>query len=157
MARLQKWTLAGDNDKATVVVYGRTENWNFFVNTDATDELQDCKAGIIKATAAVKEHTRRKYFGDTNPVNVGSQSDGRKILSGVPRSSGNALPGRTVILATDPDTWDGGDEKRSFQYVGNFKDLFMHLQADAEKDIIIYNNTGTRYRVCATAPEGQVA
>ena len=153
MARLQKWTLEGDNDKATVVVYGRTENWNFFVKTDAEDELQECKSGLIKSSKAVKEHTRRKFVGDTNPVNVGSQSDGRKILTGVTRSSGNALPGRTVILATDPETWDGGDEKRQFQYVGNFKDLFMHLQEDAEKDIIIYNNTGTRYRVCA-AEEG---
>ena len=154
MARLQKWTLKGDNDKATVVVYGRVENWNFFVNTDASDELQECQEGEIVATGAIKAHTRRKFFGDENPVNVGSQSDGRKILSGVSRSSGNALPGRTVTLATDPETFDGGDEKRSFQYVGNFKDLYMHLQADAEKDIIVYNNTGTRYRVCATEAEG---
>ena len=154
MARLQKWTLAGDDEKATVVVYGRTENWNFFVKTDATDEMQACKDGSIKSTAAVKEHTRRKYFGDTTPVNVGSQSDGRKILTGVVRSSGNALPGRSVIFTTDPDTWDGGDEKRQFQYVGNWKDLFMHMQANAGKDIIMYNNTGTRYRVCATVAEG---
>jgi len=154
MARLQKWTLAGDNDKATVVMYGRVENFNFFAKDPVTDEMQECKDGLIKATAAVKEHTRRKYFGDPTPVNVGPQSDGRKILTGVTRSSGNALPGRTVIFATDPETWDGGDEKRQFQYVGNWKDLFMHMQANAGKDIIMYNNTGTRYRVCATAPGG---
>lgn len=154
MARLQKWTLAGDNDKATVVMYGRIENFNFFAKDPVTDEMQECKNGLIKATAAVKEHTRRKFVGDTTPVNVGSQSDGRKILTGVVRSSGNALPGRSVIFTTDPDTWDGGDEKRQFQYVGNWKDLFMHMQANAGKDIIMYNNTGTRYRVCATVAEG---
>ena len=154
MARLQKWTLAGDNDKATVVMYGRIENFNFFAKDPVTDEMQECKNGLIKATAAVKQHTRRKFFGDTTPVNVGSQSDGRKILTGVVRSSGNALPGRSVIFTTDPDTWDGGDEKRQFQYVGNWKDLFMHMQANAGKDIIMYNNTGTRYRVCATVAEG---
>jgi hypothetical protein len=150
MARLQKWTLPGDNDKATVVMYGRTENFNFFAKTPVTDELQECVDGLIKQTAGVKEYNRKRYFGDQTGVRVGPQSDGRKILTGVPRSSGNALPGRTVIFATDPDTWDGGDEKRQFQYVGNFKDLFMHMQSNAGKDIIIYNNTGTRYRVCAT-------
>ena len=154
MARLQKWTLPGDNDKATVVMYGRTENFNFFAKEPVTDELQECVDGLIKQTAGVKEYNRKRYFGDQTGVRVGPQSDGRKILTGVPRSSGNALPGRTVIFATDPDTWDGGDEKRQFQYVGNFKDLFMHMQSNAGKDIIIYNNTGTRYRVCATEENG---
>ena len=150
MARLQKWTLEGDNDKATVVMYGRIENFNFFAKTPVTDEMQECKDGLIKSTGAIKEYNRLRYFGDSTGVRIGPQSDGRKILTGVPRTSGNALPGRTVIFATDPDTWDGGDEKRQFQYVGNFKDLFMHMQGNAGKDIIIYNNTGTRYRVCAT-------
>ena len=154
MARLQKWTLNNDDLAATVVVYGRTENWNFFVNTDVTDELQDCYTGSTTDTAAVKSHTRRKYPGDTNPVTVAAQPEGRRILTGVTRSSGNALPGRTVILATDPDTWDGGDEKRQFQYVGDFKDLYMHLAGDAEKDIIVTNSTGTRYRICATIDNG---
>ena len=150
MARLQKWTLPATETIGEVVMYGRIENFNYFAKTPVTDELQECVDGLIKQTAAVKEHTRKKYFGDPNPTNVGPQSDGRKVLTGVPRSSGNALPGRTVIFATDPETWDGGDEKRQFQYVGNFKDLFMHMQGNAGKDIIIYNNTGTRYRVCAT-------
>ena len=150
MARLQKWTLEATAEIGEVVMYGRVANFNFFAKTPATDEMQECVDGIIKTSGAIKEYNRLRYFGDPTGVRVGPQSDGRELLSKAPRTSGNARPGRTVVFATDPETWDGGEENRRFQYTGTFKDLFMHMQGNAGKDIIIYNNTGTRYRVCAT-------
>lgn len=154
MARLQRWTLPAGAESGAVTIYGRTENWNFFTNTDVTDDLQECKAGLIKNTQPVKSHSRRRYPGDETPITVAAIPDGRKILGSVPKSSGSALPGKTMIMATDPDTWDGGAEKRQFQYVGKFRDLYKYLEQDAEKDIILYNHTGTRYRICAVVAEG---
>lgn len=151
MAYLQKWTLPeGTNNSGasygSVVIYGRVENWNFFFETPVTDELKACKEGIIKTTAKPKTHNRRGYPGDTG-TSV-EHTEGRKVLGGVSRTSGNALPGKTLILQTDPETWDGGEEKRSFQYVGLWRDLYLQMQADAGKDIIAYNHTGTKYRIC---------
>ena len=152
MARTQMWilpegTTASGQPYGIVKVYGRVENWNFFFETPVTDALKPCKAGIIKTTKTPKTHNRRAYPGDPTGTSV-EHSAGRKVLGGVSRSSGNALPGRTLILMTDPETWDGGAEKRSFQYVGKWRDLFLQMEADAAKDIIAVNYTGTRYRIC---------
>lgn len=152
MARLQKWTLpagktSGDVDFGEVVLYGRVENWNFFFETTVEDELTACKSGLIKTSKTPKTHNRRAYPGDTTGTSV-EHSTGRKLLTGVTRTSGNALPGKSLILMTDPETWDGGAEKRQFQYVGLWRDLFLQMQNDAAKDIIAINHTGTRYRVC---------
>ena len=152
MARLQKWTLAagtssGGDPMGEVIIYGRTENWNFFFETAVTDELTECKSGRITQTKEPKTHNRRGYPGDPTGTSV-EHTGGRNILTGVPRRSGNALPGRTLILMTDPETWDGGAEKRQFQYVGKWKDLYLQMESDAGKDIIAVNHTGTRYRIC---------
>ena len=152
MARTQMWTLpegttASGQPYGSVRIYGRTENWNFFFETQAVDELKPCQPGIIQTSRVPTTHRRRGYPGDDTGTSV-EHSAGRKLLGGVPRSSGNALPGRTVILMTDPETWDGGAEKRSFQYVGRWRDLFLQMEADAAKDIIAVNYTGTRYRIC---------
>ena len=151
MARIQKWTLpagttTGGAAFGEVVLYGRVENWNFFFETDVSDELQGCTAGLIRDTAIPKTHTRRAFPGD-----VGTSVEHynpRQILSGVSRRSGNALPGKTVTLMTDPDTFDGGDEKRSFQYVGKWRDLYLQMESDAALDIIAVNHSGARYRIC---------
>lgn len=151
MARTQRWTLPEGTTTSgqpfgAVTIYGRTENWNFFFETPVTNDL-DCKSGIIKTSATPKTHTRRRYPGDTTGSSVESTT-GRKLLGGVDRKSGNALPGKTLILQTDPETWDGGAEKRSFQYVGAWRDLYLQMEADAGKDIIATNYSGTRYRIC---------
>lgn len=165
MARTQMWTLpegttASGQPYGIVKVYGRVENWNFFFETPVSDELRTCQAGVIKTSATPKTHKRRAYPGDETGTSV-EHSAGRKLLGGVSYTSGNALPGRTVILMTDPETWDGGAEKRSFQYVGKWRDLYLQMEADAGKDIIAVNYTGTRYRICEetgdTTPEGFAA
>lgn len=151
MARTQRWTLPEGTTTSgqpfgAVTIYGRTENWNFFFETPVTNDL-DCKSGIIKTSATPQTHPRRRYPGDTTGTTV-EHTTGRKLLGGVDRKSGNALPGKTLILQTDPETWDGGAEKRSFQYVGAWRDLYLQMEADAGKDIIATNYSGTRYRIC---------
>ena len=152
MARVQNWVLpagttASGQEFGEVKIFGRVENWNFFFETPVEDQSKGCKAGLIKEHKIPKKHTRRKYPGDTNPSNVESLNK-RKVLGNVVYTSGNALPGWTLILQTDPETWDGGAEKRQFQYVGKWRDLYLQMESDAAKDIIATNYTGARYRIC---------
>jgi hypothetical protein len=150
MARTQKWTLVGDD--ATYdgfVVYGRIENWNYFVKTKISFDALACPSGTVTQSKQVKSHTRERYPGDPAPITVASIPDGRKVYKNASKRSGGALPGSTVTFSTNPETWDGGDEERSFQLVGNISDLAMYLKGDAEKDIILTTSRGTNYLICA--------
>lgn len=152
MARVQHWVLPAGTTASgaaygSVKIYGRVENWNFFFETEVEDQSKGCKAGLIKTTKTPKTHKRRLHPGDTVGTSV-EHTAGRKVLGGVVYTSGNALPGRTLTLQTDPETWDGGAEKRQFQYVGKWRDLYLQMESDAAKDIIATNYTGARYRIC---------
>ena len=152
MATVQKWVLKATTTTTgqtigDVTLYGRTENWNFFFETPVTDVLGGCSPGAIKESADIRTFNRRKHALDTTGYNVPGNRK-MKLLTGVSRTSGSALPGKSLVLSTNPDTWEGQQEKRSFQYVGSWRDLFLHMEDDAGKDIIAYNHTGTRYKIC---------
>lgn len=145
MSRTQMWTLnKGQDDE--VRVYGDVNNWNFWHETPVTDELNPCTLVTTKNTAEVKSHTRKRYPDDQ--VGITIKAHPRIVLDGAKYTSGNALPGKVVFYATDPETWDGGDEERAFMYVGDFKHLFLFSQGDASKDIYITNASGAKYHIC---------
>ena len=155
MARTQKWTLVGDGSTYDgFEVYGRIENWNYFVKTDISLDAVACPEGTVVQSNPVKSHQRQRYPGDKAPITVAAIPAGRKVYKNASKRSGGALPGRTITFATNPETWNGGDEERSFQFVGNISDLAMYLKGDAEKDIILTTNTGTSYLICAAAGNG---
>lgn len=159
MARTQKWYIGSDseNDRNGFWMYGRSENWNYFVKTDVDLSEATCPTATVQRSGPVKSHTRQRYPGDPAPITVASAPEGRRVYKNASKRSGGALPGKTVIFATNPETWDGGDEERAFQLVGNISDLAMYLKDEAEKDIILTTNTGTNYLICAAeavAPGG---
>ena len=155
MARTQKWTLVGDGSTYDgFEVYGRIENWNYFVKTDIAFDEVACPEGTVTQSKAVKSHERQRYPGDPAPITVASIPGGRKIYKNASKRSGGALPGYTITFSTNPETWDGGDESRQFQLVGNIADLAMYLKGDAEKDIILTTHTGTSYLICAAVGGG---
>ena len=153
MAFVQQWEISNGAQSDPVTYYGRTENFNYFVKTPVEDEV-GCAPGVTKQSGAVKDYKRRRYPGDTSPVNIPAIPEGRQYLYKANKRSGNALPGRTITFATNPETWDGGDEKRSFQYVGDWKEIIKYLESDASKDIIVTNHTGARVLVCAADAGG---
>ena len=153
MSFVQRWEVDNGGGADPVIYYGRTENFNYFVKSAVSDETA-CSAGVTKQTGAVKSYTRRRYPGDPAPVNVPAIPAGRQYLYKANKKSGNALPGKTITFATNPETWDGGDEKRSFQYVGDWKEIIKYLESDASKDIIVTNHTGARVLVCAAEVGG---
>ena len=152
MAKTYRMKFVGDDATyGAFDIIGYPESWNFFVKTDISMDDLACPEGTVAQSGAVKSHSRQRYPNDQAPITVAAIPGGRKVYKNASKRSGGALPGITVNLATNPETWDDGDEARSFTLVGNIADLAMYLKGDAEKDIILTTNTGTKYLICAAA------
>ena len=158
MARTQFWETSGGGQASAVKWYGRCANFNFFMTTEVEDEWLKNSAGVTKQTAKVKEHSRRRFPGDPSPINVKEQPEGRQILYKANKRSGAALPGYTIVLATNPDTYDGPPERRSFQVDGDWKEVIKYIESDAKIDVVVSTGRGAS-SVCKAAGgnEGQAA
>ena len=109
-------------------------NFNYFVNTPVTP---DSAGGIVNGSSTVKASTRRLYYNDTTPVNVGAHS--RDYMYDPGRRVGNALPGFSFRL-------DDGVENRQFTLVGNVMDLHAYLVGEAKMALKLYTQ-GARYNI----------
>lgn len=117
-------------------IIGDLANINYFLNTPLTP---DSTTGVVNKTANVKAHTRRRYSGDNNPVNVSANT--REFLYDPGRRNGSALPGNPFILAD-------GTETRSFMYTGDFVDLHAFFVGDAKMDLVLYSQSAA-YSIAA--------
>lgn len=154
MARVQKWTLeakttTSGSSAGAVTIYGRLENWNYFFDTVADDQLSECKAAVVKTSVTPKDHKRRSNALDTTGTNV-IPTTGRRYLTGITRTSGNALPGKTLIVSEVGESVDDEVEQRAFQYVGTWTDLYLHMEDSNRMDIYAYNESGAKYLICET-------
>ena len=162
MAKVQKWTLeakttTSGSSAGAVTIYGRLENWNYFFDTVADDQLQSCQPAVVATSVIPSEHKRRSNALDTTGSNV-IPKVGRRYLKSVTRTSGNALPGKTLIVSEIGESLDDEVEKRSFQYVGTWTDLYLHMEDGNRMDIYAYNESGARYLICeTTVAETQIA
>ena len=162
MAKVQKWTLeakttTSGSSAGAVTIYGRLENWNYFFDTVADDQLQSCKSAVVATSVVPSEHKRRSNALDTTGSNV-IPKVGRRYLKSVTRTSGNALPGKTLIVSEIGESLDDEVEQRSFQYVGTWTDLYLHMEDGVRMDIYAYNESGAKYLICeTTVAETQIA
>ena len=122
-------------------IYGEPANINYFLNTPLTPDSVD---GVTNATSAVKAHTRRRYSGDTTPVNVSASS--REYLVDPGRRNGAAIPGNPMIV-------DDGVERRQFHYTGNFVDLHAFFVGQAKMALTLYSQSAA-YDIAAAQAEG---
>lgn len=150
MARTQFWETSGGGQADPVKWYGRCANFNFFMTTAVDDEWLKNSAGVTKQTAKVKEHSRRRFPGDPSPITVNEQPEGRQTLYKANKRSGSQLPGYTIVLATNPDTYDGAPERRSFQVDGDWKEVIKYIESDCKIDVVVITENGAS-SVCAVA------
>lgn len=118
-------------------IYGEPANINYFIKSTLEP---DSATGVVNKTTTVKAHTRRRYVGDTSPINVSGSS--REFMYDPGRKVGNALPGFAFIL-------DDGTEKRQFTLDGNVMDLHAWLLTEINNDTRLYTQ-GARYDLTAT-------
>ena len=122
-------------------IYGEPANINYFVETDLTPVSE---AGAETRQSSVSAHTRRRYVGDTNPINVsGSQ---REWLYDPGRKVGNALPGSPFILSD-------GIETRQFTLQGDIVDLHSYLVGEASMDLTLRTGDGAKYKIKAVSQQ----
>ena len=124
-------------------IYGEPANINYFVETDLTPVSAE---GAQTRTSTVGAHTRRRYVGDSNPINVsGSQ---REWLYDPGRKVGNALPGAPFILSD-------GTETRQFTLQGNIVDLHAYLVGEASMDLTLTSADGAKYTIAQATGGGE--
>jgi len=152
MAQLQKWEISNGPSGSECVFYGRVANFNYFVTTPVVDELGNQSAGVTKQSKSVQAHTRRRYPGDSAPVNVAAIPSGRQYLYKANKTSGSARPGKTIIFADVPGAEQG--EQRQFQYTGDWKEVIKYLESDAAKDFVVQQENGSKVLIAAAEGGG---
>lgn len=122
-------------------IYGEPANINYFLKTALVPDSVD---GVVNAQSDVKAHTRRRYAGDSTPINVSSAT--REYLVDPGRRNGAAIPGNPMIV-------DDGVERRQFHYTGNFVDLHAFFVGNAKMALTLYSQSAA-YAIAEAAGEG---
>ena len=120
-------------------IYAEPDNINIFLEDVLEPDTID---GPENVQSTVGGHTRRRYPGDATPINVSGHT--RTFVVDPSRKSGNALPGRSFMLAALGAN-DVIVEKRQFTFKGDFKDLLAWARASVGQKSFLYMNTGARY------------
>jgi hypothetical protein len=135
MSTIQKHSIENSN----AAIYAVTENLNYFLASDLTP---DEAAGVTNEQASVSSFTRRRYAGDTTPINVSSHQ--REYMVDPGRRNGSATPGKEMIL-------DDGTERRSFTYTGPWMDVHAFLVTGLKTGITKCYSESARYDITVAA------
>lgn len=112
-----------------LAIYGEPANINYFITTPLVPVSE---GEVVNKTSAVSASTRRRYAGDTSPINVSGST--REYLYDPGRRNGAAVPGNPFIL-------DDGTEKRAFHYSGTVLDLHAWLVGEAAMDLVLFSQS----------------
>ena len=127
-------------DGTDAAIYGETANLNYFL---ADDLEPDTSTGIVNLQSSVSAFTRRRYSGDSTPINVSSHQ--REYMVDPGRRNGSATPGKEMIL-------DDGVEKRSFTYTGPWMDVHSFLVGALKPGITKCYSESARYDIEVEQP-----
>ena len=136
---IEKFTIAGSD----TAIWAEADNLNYFLKTPL---VPDAATGVTNKQAVVKAHSRRRYPGDPNPINVSSHSRSFMIDPGAKFSRG--LPGKPFRVVGDPGM--PGEENRQFTFQGDWADVHALFVGDAKMLVQLYSGRG-RYTVAAAA------
>lgn len=128
-----------------MTLIGETANINYFLQTPLVPKTDE---DATNKQVRVKAHMRRQGPGDASKINVPEQM--REVLVDPTRTSGSALPGRTVTLVGNPGMIN--EERRSFTLVGRWVDFHAYLVSHAKMYIYAYNHTGAKSKIKAATP-----
>lgn len=137
---IQKFTITGTD----TAIWAEPANLNYFLKTPLTP---DTAGGVVNKQSAVKAHTRRRYPGDPNPINVSASAREYMVDPGAKFSRG--LPGKPFRVVGDAGL--PGEEIRQFTYQGDWMDVHSLFVGDAKMQVHLYSGRG-RYIVDGVAP-----
>ena len=134
---IEKFTI-GSSDTA---IWAEADNLNYFLKTPITP---DAAVGVSNKQSMVKAHSRRRYPGDPNPINVSSHQRSFMVDPGAKFSRG--LPGKPFRVVSDAGL--PGEENRQFTFQGDWADVHALFVGDAKMLVYLYSGRG-RYTVAA--------
>ena len=129
---------AANGRKQMVLYYNDIRSINFFLNTPLVAD-EDGEKEV--RTKQIPGHQRRRGPSDSNPVNV-TQSTATYLYDPTLKS-GNALPGRSIILQTTKNA--DVDATRSFTLVGRAVDFESFFDDQMKYETYVYFSEGGRH------------
>jgi len=138
---IQKFTISGTD----TAIWAEPDNLNYFLTTPLTP---DTAGGVQNKTATVKAHTRERYPGDPNPINVSSHS--REFMVDPGAKSSRGLPGKSFRVVSDPGM--PSQEIRQFTYQGDWMDVHALFVGDAGMMVQLYSGRSRYIVEAAGAP-----
>ena len=143
-----KSTIAEDGTRGAFVIYYKDiRSINWFLNTALEDDETD---DPTRKTKSIPGHQRRRGPSDANPINV-KQSNADYLVD-PSLKSGNALPGRSIILATTPNA--DIEAKRQFTLVGRAIDFIEWARTQMKYETYVYLSEGGRHTLPPTISQG---
>lgn len=134
--------------KQFVLYYNDIRSINWFLNT-ALEADEEGEAEV--RTKNVPGHQRRKGPSDQTPTNV-TQSTVRYLYDPTLKS-GNALPGRSIILQTTKNA--DIDATRRFTLAGNAVDFREYFKDKMKYETYVYFSDGGRHTLPPTLAQGE--
>lgn len=132
---IQKHSLDGTD----AAIYAESDNLNYFLSTPLE---ADSSSGVTNVSASVSAFTRRRYAGDTTPINVTAHQ--REFMIDPGRRNGSATPGKEMIL-------DDGTERRVFTYTGPWMDVHAFLTTGLKEGTTKCYSESARYDITVGA------
>ena len=146
---MPKTTIPEDGTRSSFTIYYkdlRSINW-FLKEPLVPDETKEKEV----RQKSIPGHQRRRGPSDQNPINV-SQSTANYLYDPTLKS-GNALPGRSIILQTTENT--DVDESRQFTLVGRAVDFDQYFSGKMKLETYVYFSEGGRHTLKAALEENQ--
>ena len=136
---MAKTTIKEDGTRGKIVVYyNDVRAINYFLNTDL---VPDEEGERERRTKTIPGHQRRRGPSDQTPINV-LQSTADYMFDPTLKS-GNALPGRSIILQTTKNA--DVDATRRFTLVGRALDFQEYFEDQFKYETYCYFSEGGRH------------
>ena len=146
-----KVTIPEEGQRGTFVVWmNDIATINYFLTTPL--EADGVNTGAERKAKIIPEHRRRKGPSDSSPGIV-SPSNADYLFDPTLRS-GNALPGRPIVLKVDTSTGpDVTPQQRQMTLVGRALDFMEYFEDKMKYQTFVYFSEGGRHTL--TVPEAQ--
>ena len=147
-----KVTVPEEGQRGTFVLWmNNIATINYFLNTPL--EADGVNTGAERKAKAIKAHKRRRGPSDDAPSDVAASN--ADYLFDPTLKSGNALPGREIILKVDTSTGpDVTPQQRQMTLVGRALDFMEYFEDKMKYQTFVYFSEGGRHTLTAAAGGG---
>ena len=142
-------TIPEDGNRGTFTIFGNLASLNYFLNTPL--EADEFNTGGERRQKSVKATTVRRGPSDTTPFQRSAST--ADYWYDPTLKSGNALPGREIVLRIDPNSSEK-DEQRQFTLQGRALDFQEYFADKMKYDTWVYFSEGGAHYIKKTEVNG---